>query len=87
MYRNNSDSLRRQPGGGRKKQEPQFKRDIKEIATLTARIAAETPELGHEATFSKQNLFSELPISGATLAGLAASTFTSMTKVITHSVK
>jgi len=72
---------RKNQRGRKKKQEALFKRDIKEIQGLTARIAAETPERGHEATFSKQNLFSELPISGATLEGLTASNFVSMTKV------
>ena len=77
---------RKQRGGGggsraKRQQEPQFKRDVKEIERLTTRIAAETPERGHEAAFSKQHLFTELPLSGATLEGLAAAGYTAMTKI------
>lgn len=72
---------RKNRGGLKKPVVPLYKRDIKEIEALNARIEAETPERGHEASFSKNNLFSELPISAATLEGLTSAKFTSMTKV------
>eukprot|EP00750_Incisomonas_marina_P003173 INCI12874.2.p1 GENE.INCI12874.2~~INCI12874.2.p1 ORF type:complete len:821 (+),score=217.23 INCI12874.2:271-2733(+) len=72
---------RKNRGGLKKPVVPLYQRDIKEIEALNARIVAEAPERGHEASFSKNHLFSELPISGATLEGLTSAKFTSMTKV------